>query len=215
MALIALEGMRFYAYHGFYEEERIIGNEYIVDVHIDANTKVAEATNDLYKTINYETVYLICQAEMRKSTQLLEALVQRIVSKINNIFGRDIKGLKVRVKKVNPPLRGRIDCSFVEINTLDKSSRKGKGYGKSKGFNEPQQNNFEPAKFEMPANMMLDFEDEDEDEAIMAGIDFDGLATLLDEEDMDFGEIDMSDLEDMDDLNLDDLDLEGFEFDKL
>jgi len=41
MATIALEGMRFFSKIGFYEEERIIGNQFVVDVYIEANTKMA------------------------------------------------------------------------------------------------------------------------------------------------------------------------------
>ena len=37
MAVIALEGMRFFAYHGFYPEENIIGTNYVVDVYITAD----------------------------------------------------------------------------------------------------------------------------------------------------------------------------------
>ena len=58
MSQIALEGMRFYAYHGFYEEEQIIGNNYVIDVYIKTNFSEAAETDDLYKTINYENCLL-------------------------------------------------------------------------------------------------------------------------------------------------------------
>lgn len=115
MALIALEGMRFHAYHGFYEEEQIIGNEYVVDVHIDTVFTKAAIDDDLYQTINYETVYLICEAAMRKNAKLLEAVANRIALDLKHQF-RNIKELSVRVKKLNPPLGGRADAAFVEVN---------------------------------------------------------------------------------------------------
>ena len=68
MALIALEGVHFYAYHGFYEEEQIIGNNFILDVYVEANTGLAARTDDLFSTVNYETIYRICQMEMRTTT---------------------------------------------------------------------------------------------------------------------------------------------------
>ena len=37
MSLIALEGMQFYAYHGVYDEEQIIGNNYVIDIYISTN----------------------------------------------------------------------------------------------------------------------------------------------------------------------------------
>lgn len=208
MALIALEGMRFYAYHGFYPEEQIIGSEYIVDIHVDANTQMAAATDDLYKTVNYETIYLICQAEMRKPTQLLEALVQRIVSKINNIFGRKVTGLKVRIKKMNPPLGGRVECSFVEVDNL---SRNGKGGNKSKSFDGG--GHFE----DMGGGEIPDFGDE----GGFGGANLEELFEMIGEDDMEGMDFDSMDMEggdfdelDFEGMDLGDLDLEGFELDE-
>ena len=115
MAMIALEGMHFYAYHGFYEEEQVIGNDYVVDVYIETVFTRAAVDDDLYQTINYETVYLICEAVMRKKSKLLEAVANLIALDIKHQF-RNIKELKVRVKKLNPPLGGRVDAAFVEVN---------------------------------------------------------------------------------------------------
>ncbi len=115
MSLIALEGMRFYAYHGFYEEEQIIGSDYLVDVFIDTTFANAAAGDDLYQTINYETVYLICQSAMRKNSKLLETVASRISLGIRHQFG-NINSLIVRVKKLNPPLGGRVESAWVEVN---------------------------------------------------------------------------------------------------
>lgn len=116
MTTIALEGMHFYAYHGFYEEERIVGNRYILDVYINANTKGAAMSDDLFQTVNYETVYFICQSEMKKSSQLIETVAQRILSRISRQFER-AQGVKVRLRKLNPPLDGQVDAAYVEIST--------------------------------------------------------------------------------------------------
>lgn len=113
MGLIALEGMRFYAYHGFYDEEQITGNNYIVDVHIQTNFKAAAKTDDLYKTINYETVFLICQAVMRKKTKLLETLVEEIIDALKHQFD-NIQEVKVRISKENPMGGNKVDRSVVE-----------------------------------------------------------------------------------------------------
>lgn len=115
MALIALEGMQFWAYHGFYEEEQLIGNDYVVDVYIDTVFTKAAVDDDLYQTINYETIYLICEAVMRKNAKLLEAVASKIAIDIRHQF-KNIKEMKVRVKKLNPPLGGRVDAAFVEVS---------------------------------------------------------------------------------------------------
>ena len=41
MAKVGLEGVKFFAYHGFYEEEQQIGGEYILDVFVETNINSA------------------------------------------------------------------------------------------------------------------------------------------------------------------------------
>ncbi len=117
MALIALEGMHFHAFHGFYEEEQILGNDYVVDVYIETVFTKAAVDDDLYKTINYETVYLICESAMRRNSKLLEAVAERIALEIKHQF-KDIRELKVRLKKLNPPLGGKVDAAYVDRRSV-------------------------------------------------------------------------------------------------
>lgn len=137
MATIALEGMQFYAYHGFYEEEQIIGNHFIVDVTVDARVNQAARTDDLTRTVNYETIYTICRIEMRKSSALLEHVAQRIMDKIAGQFS-NVKTVKVRISKQQPPLGGRVDRAYIEMqrggggDSGDKDDLK--GLGNLKGF---------------------------------------------------------------------------------
>jgi len=112
MAVIALEGMKFYAYHGFYEEERIIGGEYEVNVQISTNISKAAVNDDLAGTINYETVFLIVEAEMRKPSQLLEQVVARIILGLKFQF-KKMAEVQVEVKKLNPPLDGQVAFSSL------------------------------------------------------------------------------------------------------
>jgi len=136
MAIIALEGMRFFAYHGFYEEEQIIGNDFILDVYVNADTELAAYADELYAdpailkeedptegkekpaTVNYETIFLICQAEMRKPAKLLETLVERIAEHIMEYFD-NAEGVIVRLKKLHPPLGGRVGCAWVLTSSGD------------------------------------------------------------------------------------------------
>lgn len=116
MATIALEGMHFYAYHGFYEEERIIGGNYLLDVYVSTNTIFAAKTDDLFKTVNYETVYFICQSEMKKSSQLIETVAQRILNRIRDQFDY-VQGVRIRLRKLNPPVDGQVDSAYIEISS--------------------------------------------------------------------------------------------------
>jgi 7,8-dihydroneopterin aldolase/epimerase/oxygenase len=114
MALIALEGMRFHAYHGTYPAERLIGTVFIVDLYVQsAATSIGGATDALENTINYESVYQICQAEMGQPRNLIEAVVAGIIKRMKHQFGNMIS-LKVRVRKLNPPLGGTVQQAYFE-----------------------------------------------------------------------------------------------------
>lgn len=114
MGLIALEGMEFYAYHGFYEEEQVIGGDYIIDVYLDTNFDAAASSDQLDVTINYETIYRIVKVEMQKNSKLLEAIAKRIIEKIIGIC-TTVQAIKVRVTKKNPPLGARIQRAYIEM----------------------------------------------------------------------------------------------------
>lgn len=116
MATIGLEGARFTAPHGFYPEEQLTENEFIIDLYVDTNVQSAAMQDDLGLTVNYSTLYLLMQMEMRKPTQLIEALAQRIVDRVQDQFSR-ISGVKIRLQKLNPPLGGPVAASVVEIAT--------------------------------------------------------------------------------------------------
>ena len=42
MGKIAIEGMQFYAYHGYYKEERHLGGSYMVDVVIESDVNILD-----------------------------------------------------------------------------------------------------------------------------------------------------------------------------
>lgn len=118
MATISLEGMCFRAYHGLYEEERIIGTDFIVDIEIRTDISKAAVIEEhgiekITNTINYETVYEICRLEMATPQKLIETLIDNIMLALRYQF-RGINQVSIKVKKLNPPMGGRIEWSAVE-----------------------------------------------------------------------------------------------------
>lgn len=113
MAVIALEGMKFYAYHGVYEAEQLIGTDYVVDVYVNAGIVAAIQKDQLEATINYESVFQACKLEMQQPRQLIETVLAGIFRRMKNLFP-NMMALKVRVKKLNPPLGGRVEAAWVE-----------------------------------------------------------------------------------------------------
>lgn len=113
MALIALKGMRFYAFHGYYEFERRIGNNFIVDVEAEVDI-LGDPNDNIDKTLNYEEIYKISQRFMQKKYQLLEGLAFDIGTEIKSL-DQKVKSVKVVLTKLNPPVGGKVDKAQVTI----------------------------------------------------------------------------------------------------
>ncbi|WP_258105185.1 dihydroneopterin aldolase [Marinoscillum sp. MHG1-6] len=114
MGKVSLEGMEFYARHGYYEEERIIGNKYSVDVTIEVDFSEAAETDHLEGTVNYEKVYEIVAGVMAVDALLLEHLAGKIIKDLKAHFPR-IKSTTVKVSKYNPPIKGLCQRAVVEM----------------------------------------------------------------------------------------------------
>lgn len=103
--VVALEGMEFFAYHGFYKEEQRIGNKYSVDLKIETDFSKAANEDDLSGTINYEALYNLVKHEMLHPKKLLESIGHKIINAILEEFA-DVKTVEVSVSKFNPPIGG-------------------------------------------------------------------------------------------------------------
>ncbi len=114
MAVISIEGMEFFAYHGCFKEEQIIGTKFNVDLFLKTDTSKAEETDNLYDTVNYLSVYQLVKSEMDTKSKLLEHVARRILKRIKIDFPA-VTSVKIKIKKLNPPLGGKMDFVSVEI----------------------------------------------------------------------------------------------------
>lgn len=99
---VAWHGLRFYAYHGYFPEERILGNWYELDITLSI---LAQDTlkDDLNLTIDYGQVYQICQSTMKEPVDLLETIVEKLAKALVHRWPH-LKGIEISLKKLNPPL---------------------------------------------------------------------------------------------------------------
>ena len=114
MGLIQIEGMEFYAYHGHFKEERIVGNRFLLDIDIEANTNVAATSDNIEDALNYQAVYMIIKEEMQKKSHLLEHIGNRIIDSLYKQFP-EIEKIKLKVSKMHPPLGGQIEKVSVTL----------------------------------------------------------------------------------------------------
>ncbi|WP_341227080.1 dihydroneopterin aldolase [uncultured Arcticibacterium sp.] len=114
MGLISLEGMEFFAYHGYYDEEQKIGNKYSIDLSIEADLSNAAESDRLKDTINYEELYQLVLSVMQTKHRLLEHVAHDIIEKIKVTYG-SVKKVTVGVSKYNPPIGGICERAKVII----------------------------------------------------------------------------------------------------
>ena len=108
MALIEIEGMEFYAFHGHFDVEKVAGNRFLVNLKIEADCSMAGLSDKLEDTLDYQKDYLAVKEEMAVSSDLLEHVCQRIISRIKAEFPKAQK-VSVKVSKMNPPMGGQIE----------------------------------------------------------------------------------------------------------
>ncbi len=117
MAKILLEEMEFYAYHGCYKEEQVIGNRFLVDLEVEVDTAEAEHSDRLSDTLNYQSVYAEVKTVMAEKNNLLEHLGRRILDALKTRFP-EIKNIKLKVSKMNPPIGGKMRCVSIELSLI-------------------------------------------------------------------------------------------------
>ncbi|EJF52294.1 dihydroneopterin aldolase [Saprospira grandis DSM 2844] len=129
MGRIGIEGMEFYAYHGFYEEERKMGGRYRLDVYVETATGKVGKTDELGDTVNYETIYRAAKVEMAKPSKMIEHLAQRIMDRLRSILSK-AADIELRLSKLDPPLGGPVSRTFVELqqNFVVKCGKCGKKF---------------------------------------------------------------------------------------
>ena len=102
MTSIHLQNLQFFSFHGHYEEERILGNDYEVNAFV--KFEEGERITKLNETIDYSRLVHIIQDKMGIPTQLLETLAMEIGLAIKSEF-HQIRSVKISITKIHPPIK--------------------------------------------------------------------------------------------------------------
>jgi len=125
MGLIRIEQMEFYSYHGCFEEERIVGNRFIVDLEMETDMNRAIETDRIDDALNYQTAYDLIKEEMKTKSYLLEHIAGRILDALFRKFP-ELEKASVKVSKMNPPMGGKIGSVSVELSRAKGRRKKAK-----------------------------------------------------------------------------------------
>ncbi len=111
---ILIEDLKIFAKHGVLQEENVVGTYYLVNLEIEANIWKASQTDALEDTINYAEINEIIHQEMAIPSKLLEHVIGRIFSKLEQNFPQ-ITAMKIKLTKVNPPMKGEMKGVSIEM----------------------------------------------------------------------------------------------------
>lgn len=112
--IIALKGMKFYAYHGVSSQETKVGNAFLVDVFYSLPLQHVFDTDKVEDTVSYASVYDLVRQEMEVSSKLLETVAARMMRVLKEHFP-ELSYLKIELIKLNPPVGGEVGSASVMI----------------------------------------------------------------------------------------------------
>lgn len=112
--ILEIEGMEFFAYHGCFEAERVVGNKFIVCACLHYDCSLSCKSDCIDDALSYQTAYEIIAREMMVRSHLLEHVGQRILDALYNAFPQ-LQYAKIKISKMNPPLGGQIKCTSVTL----------------------------------------------------------------------------------------------------
>jgi len=115
MECIELKKMIFHSYHGMTDQERIVGNNYRIDIKVFLDLSKAIASDKIEDTLNYADIFGLVKEEMTIPSHLLEHVAGRIVQTIKQKYP-GISKVTIRLAKIKPPIAGEIQEAAVVIS---------------------------------------------------------------------------------------------------
>jgi len=112
--VIRLNNMVFYGYHGVSAAEKETGRRFEVDCELEADLAPSGQSDSLTDTVDYVAVYnKIREIVEGKAFSLVESLATTIADEILRDF--PVFAIKLRVRKITPPIPGTIDNIEIEV----------------------------------------------------------------------------------------------------
>lgn len=115
---ITINGLRFHAYHGVLPQERLTGNDYLINLRVRCSIEKAMHTDSVEDTLNYATVYEVVSSEMKIPSNLLEHVAGRIGTHLLDMFP-EIKDIDLSITKLNPPMGADCTGAGVEVHLIN------------------------------------------------------------------------------------------------
>jgi dihydroneopterin aldolase len=94
---IELKGLRFFAEHGMYAEERKVGNQFEIDLAVSYKVPKHIITS-IEQTVNYVEIYRIVEERFSEYKNLLETCAMEICEALHEQFS-EIRRVSISIQK--------------------------------------------------------------------------------------------------------------------
>lgn len=115
MDKIIIEDLEVYAYHGVAQEEKSLGQMFLISLEIMADLETAAVTGNLTTSVNYAEVCQSVQTVSQdESFDLIETVAYRVIREIFSKF-KNAQVVKVQIKKPWAPMGQHLKYAAVEM----------------------------------------------------------------------------------------------------
>ena len=116
MDKIIIKGLKVFAYHGVNPEEKVDGQNFIVDISAHCSLEKAGKTDNLNDTVSYAKMLKTTARVMTEDKyDLLERVAHRVAEQILAEYD-SIEHVDVCIKKPEAPIKADFDFVAVEIS---------------------------------------------------------------------------------------------------
>lgn len=115
MDKIIINNLKLYAYHGVNPEEKVEGQNFILDIICNLDLKKPCLTDDVDDTVSYaQVIKLVKKVFVAEKYDLIERAAQIVADSILHAFGQ-IEKVTVTLKKPEAPIKADFGYVAVEI----------------------------------------------------------------------------------------------------
>ncbi|CAM0911665.1 unnamed protein product [Alopecurus aequalis] len=112
---LILRGLQFHGFHGVWQEEKKLGQKFVIDVDAWMDLAAAGDSDDISHTVSYTDIYRIVKGIVEgPSHNLLESVAQSIANSTLVKFPQ-ISAVRVKIEKPHVAVQGVVDYFGLEI----------------------------------------------------------------------------------------------------
>ena len=111
---IFINNLRLYGYHGVFEEEQKLGQEFLINLEMTLEAEVSSlAQDDIQETVSYADVVELLKQEFKVPFKTLEALSLHLLGTLKRYS--QLKHARLNLAKTAPPIDASLDAVGVDF----------------------------------------------------------------------------------------------------